>query len=45
MILVGAMMPLSTAITETGAAKLLADHLIAIVGSAVPARCSPGSSC
>ena len=35
-ILVGAMMPLSTAITETGAAKLLADHLIAIVGSGGP---------
>ncbi|MFO1210761.1 MAG: SLC13 family permease [Amaricoccus sp.] len=35
-ILVGAMMPLSTAITETGAAKLLADHLIAIVGAGGP---------
>jgi di/tricarboxylate transporter len=31
-ILVGAMMPLSTAITETGAAKLLADYLIQSVG-------------
>ena len=36
MILVGAMMPLSTAITETGAAQLLADHLIAIVGAGGP---------
>ncbi len=35
-ILVGAMMPLSTAITQTGAAKLLADHLIGIVGAGGP---------
>ena len=35
-ILVGAMMPLSTAITETGAAKLLADWLIAGVGGFGP---------
>ena len=35
-ILVGAMMPLSTAITETGAAKLLADGLICVVGAAGP---------
>jgi di/tricarboxylate transporter len=35
-ILVGAMMPLSTAITETGAAKLLADGLIGVVGAAGP---------
>jgi di/tricarboxylate transporter len=35
-ILVGAMMPLSTAITDTGAAKLLADHLIALVGAGGP---------
>jgi di/tricarboxylate transporter len=35
-ILVGAMMPLSTAITETGAAKLLADWLIAGLGGFGP---------
>ncbi len=35
-ILVGAMMPLSTAISETGAARLLADGLIAVVGGAGP---------
>ncbi len=35
-ILVGAMMPLSTAITETGAARLLADGLIAGVGGFGP---------
>jgi di/tricarboxylate transporter len=35
-ILVGAMMPLSTAITETGAAELLARHLIALVGGFGP---------
>jgi di/tricarboxylate transporter len=35
-ILVGAMMPLSTAITETGAARLLAEGLISVVGAAGP---------
>jgi di/tricarboxylate transporter len=35
-ILVGAMMPLSTAITQTGAAKLLADALISVVGGFGP---------
>lgn len=35
-ILVGAMMPLSTAIIETGAADLLADGLISTVGQAGP---------
>jgi di/tricarboxylate transporter len=35
-ILVGAMMPLSTAMVETGAAKLLADRLVALVGGAGP---------
>jgi di/tricarboxylate transporter len=35
-ILVGAMMPLSTAITETGAARLLADGLISAVGGFGP---------
>jgi di/tricarboxylate transporter len=35
-ILVGAMMPLSTAITETGAARLLADGLVGVVGAAGP---------
>jgi di/tricarboxylate transporter len=35
-ILVGAMMPLSTAITETGAAELLAKYLIDIVGDFGP---------
>ena len=44
-ILVGAMMPLSTAITETGAAKLLADGLISVVGVPGRGRCSRGCSC
>lgn len=35
-ILVGAMMPLSTAMIETGAAKLMAEHLVALVGDAGP---------
>lgn len=35
-ILVGAMMPLSTAMVETGAAKLMAEHLVRIVGDAGP---------
>lgn len=35
-ILVGAMMPLSTAIQQTGAATLLADGLIALVGDSGP---------
>lgn len=35
-ILVGAMMPLSTAMVETGAAKLLAERLVALVGDAGP---------
>jgi di/tricarboxylate transporter len=35
-ILVGAMMPLSTAMVETGAAKLMAEHLVALVGDAGP---------
>lgn len=35
-ILVGAMMPLSTAMVETGAAKLLAERLVAMVGDAGP---------
>lgn len=35
-ILVGALMPLSTAMMETGAAKLLADHLVTFVGDAGP---------
>jgi di/tricarboxylate transporter len=35
-ILVGAMMPLSTAMMETGAAKLMAEHLVDIVGDAGP---------
>lgn len=35
-ILVGAMMPLSTAMIETGAAKMMADHLVAMVGDAGP---------
>jgi di/tricarboxylate transporter len=35
-ILVGAMMPLSTAIAETGAAALIADRLVALVGDAGP---------
>ncbi|MBV8846789.1 MAG: SLC13 family permease [Bryobacterales bacterium] len=35
-ILVGAMMPLSTAISKTGAARLLADGVVAVVGAAGP---------
>jgi di/tricarboxylate transporter len=35
-ILVGAMMPLSTAMTETGAAKLMAESLVRFVGDAGP---------
>ena len=35
-ILVGAMMPLSTAISETGAAQMLAEGLISVVGPAGP---------
>ena len=35
-ILVGAMIPLSTAMSETGAAKLLADGLVQLVGDAGP---------
>ncbi|MCO5091042.1 SLC13 family permease [Bosea sp. (in: a-proteobacteria)] len=35
-ILVGAMMPLSTAMIETGAAQMLADRLVAMVGDAGP---------
>ena len=35
-ILVGAMMPLSTAMVQTGAAQLLAEHLVALVGDAGP---------
>lgn len=35
-ILVGAMMPLSTAMTETGAAKLMAEYLVYMVGDAGP---------
>jgi di/tricarboxylate transporter len=35
-ILVGAIMPLSTAMAETGAAKLMAEHLVALVGEAGP---------
>lgn len=35
-ILVGAMMPLSTAMVETGAAKLMAEYLVSVVGDAGP---------
>jgi di/tricarboxylate transporter len=35
-ILVGALMPLSTAMIETGAARLMAEHLVDIVGEAGP---------
>jgi di/tricarboxylate transporter len=35
-ILVGAMMPLSTAMVQTGAANLMAEHLVAAVGDAGP---------
>lgn len=36
-ILVGAMMPLSTAMVQSGAAQLVADHLVALTGGAGPA--------
>jgi di/tricarboxylate transporter len=35
-ILIGAMIPLSTAMSQTGAAKLLADRLVGLVGNAGP---------
>ncbi|MCB5204536.1 SLC13 family permease [Neorhizobium sp. T786] len=35
-ILVGAMMPLSTAMVQTGAAQLMANHLVSLVGDAGP---------
>ncbi|TCR66310.1 SLC13 family permease [Bosea sp. BK604] len=35
-ILVGAMMPLSTAMVQSGAAKLVADHLVALTGGGGP---------
>ncbi|RDJ24035.1 SLC13 family permease [Bosea caraganae] len=35
-ILVGAMMPLSTAMVQSGAAQLVADHLVALTGGAGP---------
>lgn len=35
-LLIGGMIPLSTAMTETGAAQLLADWLVALVGQASP---------
>ncbi len=35
-ILVGAMMPLSTAMSQTGAAKMMADGLVSLVGDAGP---------
>ena len=40
-ILVGAMMPLSTAMVETGAAKLMAEYLVEFVGDAGPV-CAAG---
>ena len=44
-ILVGAMMPLSTAMEQTGAAKLMAEDLVNLVGDAGPSPCSPACSC
>ena len=44
-ILVGAMMPLSTAISETGAAGLLARLSSTSSAASGRGRCSPGSSC
>lgn len=44
-ILVAAMMPLSTAMYQSGAANLLADGLVALIGGGGPTPCSPGSSC
>ena len=45
-ILVGAMMPLSTAMVETGAAKLMAEHLVSTSSATpVPSPCSPACSC
>src|SRR5262245_26948743 len=43
-ILVGAMMPLSAAMTQSGAAASLADRLVGAVGGAGPTRCSPACS-
>ena len=44
-ILVGAMIPLSTAMTKSGAANLMAETLVHLVGDGVPMRCSRGCSC
>ena len=45
-ILVGAMMPLSTAMVETGAAKLMADaSRVASLATPVRSPCSPACSC
>ncbi len=44
-VLVGAMMPLSTAMVETGAAKLKAEYLVSLVGDAGPIALLAGLFC
>ena len=44
-ILVAGMLPLSTAMTQTGAAEQLADRLVDVVGTSAPTRSSSASSC
>ena len=44
-ILVGGMIPLSTAMVQTGAANTLAEGLVDVVGDSVRMRSSSGSSC
>ena len=44
-VLSAGMMPLSTAMTQTGAAELLADALVGVVGDAGPYALLPGCSC
>lgn len=41
-ILVGAMMPISTAMMESGAAKFVADYLVSVIGSAGPSALLAG---
>ena len=43
-ILIGAMMPLSTAMYQSGAAAMLGERLVDLVGDAGPSPCSPGCS-
>ena len=43
-ILIGAMMPLSTAMYQSGAAAMLGESLVDLVGDAGPTPCSPACS-